>query len=249
MIDLHSHVLPALDDGCRTIEESVELARSLVAGGVRVLAATPHVREDFPTKPKEMLAGVTLVQIALDDAGVDLAVVSGGELGFDYVDRLDPDTVRAFTIGGGGQFVILEFPDDDLPGRLADRVAYLQGLGLDVILAHPERNPVVQAAPQRLAGLVDAGALIQVTAGSLTGAFGSAAAMTARSLLDSGLVQLVAGDSHRPGGRPAVADAMASVPRRLVTWLTHDAPAAILEGSRPPAPPATGRRRFFARSR
>jgi len=247
VIDLHSHVLPGLDDGCATIEDSVELARSLVASGVRVLAATPHVREDFPTTPKQMLRALEHVRAALDDARIDLAVVSGGELGFDYVDRLDADSVRAFTIGGGERFVILEFPDDDLPANLADRVAHLQGLGFDVILAHPERNPVVQAAPQRLAGLVDAGALIQVTAASLTGAFGTAAARTAKSLLDSGLVQLVAGDSHRPGRRPTIADAMAYVPRHLATWLTHDAPAAILDGTRPPAPPVGGRKRFVAR--
>jgi protein-tyrosine phosphatase len=244
VIDLHSHVLPGLDDGCRDIDESLELARSLSAAGVRTLAATPHVRTDFPTTPEQMRSALADVRLALEQAEIELTLVPGGEIAFDELDRLEIATLKAFALGDAGRFVLVEFPDHDVPSQLAERVETMHGQGLVVILGHPERNPVVQAMPQRLAGLVDAGALIQVTAASLTGAFGSSAATASRSLVETGLAQLVAGDSHHPGERASIADALAHVPRRLARWLTSDAPAAVLRGERPPAPPAPRRRRF-----
>ena len=248
MIDLHSHVLPGLDDGCADLAESVELARSLAAAGVRVLAATPHVREDYPTSPESMRAAVRKVRSAVDAAGIDLALVPGGEIAFEQIGLLATETLRAFALGDDRRFLLVEFPHENFPSHLAETVLGLHDLGLTAILAHPERNPFVQEAPQRLVGLVDAGALIQVTAGSLTGAFGSSAATASRSLVSSGLAQLIGGDSHRAGSRPTVADSLDCVPRRLAVWLTHDAPAAILAGERPPlAPPARRRRRFLVR--
>ena len=244
MIDLHSHVLPGLDDGAADLAESVELARALAESGVRVLAATPHVRNDYPTRPELMRAALALVREAVDEAGIDLVLVSGGEICLDQLGVLDLDTLRAFALGANSRFLLVEFPYDDFPPHLADSVQALHDRGLVAILAHPERNAVVQAAPQRLVGLVETGALIQVTAGSLTGAFGNSAAVAARSLLETGLAQLVASDSHHPRGRPTVADALAHVPRALAGWLTRDAPAAVLAGERPPAPPS---RRLFGR--
>jgi protein-tyrosine phosphatase len=244
VIDLHSHVLPGLDDGAADLDESVAIARSLAGSGVRVLAATPHVRHDYPTTPAAMRSALARVREAVEEASIDLVLVPGGEIGVAQLPLLDLETRRAFTIGGDGRFLLLEFPPDDFPAQLAESVQALHDDGLVAILAHPERNPVVQAAPQRLAGLLDTGALIQVTAGSLTGAFGNAAAAAAHSLVDTGLVQLVASDSHHPLGRPTVADALAHLPRALAVWLTHDAPAAVLAGERPPAPPARGKRRL-----
>ena len=244
MIDLHSHVLPGLDDGARDLAESVALARVLADSGVSVLAATPHVRKDYPTRPEQMRAALSRVREAVDEAGIDLVLVPGGEICLEQLDVLDLDTLRAFALGDGSRFLLLEFPYDDFPPHLADTVQALHDQNLTAILAHPERNPVVQAAPQRLVGLVEAGALIQVTAGSLTGAFGNACAGAARSLVETGLVQLVGSDSHHPRGRPTVAAALAHVPRTLARWLTRDAPGAILAGERPPAPPP---RRLFGR--
>ncbi len=244
MIDLHSHVLPGLDDGAADLAESVALARALAGSGVRVLAATPHVRKDYPTRPEQMRAALARVREAVDEAGIELALVPGGEICLDQLDLLDLDTLRAFALGDGSRFLLLEFPYDGFPPHLAESIQALHDQGLVAILAHPERNPVVQAAPQRLVGLVETGALIQVTAGSLTGAFGNSAAAAARSLVETGLVQLLASDSHHPRGRPTVADALAHVPRALAGWLTHDAPGAILTGERPPAPPP---RRLFGR--
>jgi protein-tyrosine phosphatase len=248
MIDLHSHVLPGLDDGCADLAESVELARSLAATGVKVLAATPHVRTDFPTSPLQMQAALDSVRDAVEAAGIEIAIVPGGELAFEQLDLLDLETLHAFSLGGSSRFVLVEFPHLLVPPQFADTIQSLHQAGLTPVIAHPERNPAVQSAPQRLAGLVDAGALIQITAGSLTGAFGRDASFASRNLVESGLAHVLASDAHHPGTRPTIADALQHLPRASGTWLTHDAPGAILAGERPaPPPPYLRRRGLFSR--
>lgn len=245
-IDLHSHLLPGLDDGAATIQESIELARELARAGVTIVAATPHVRDDYPTAPATMLDGVAAVRQALADASVALDVVAGGEISLEQLALLDADALDSFSFGG--KYVLLEFPFDSWPAELADGVDNLSRAGFTTILAHPERNPVVQVAPQRLAGLVGAGALVQLTAGSLVGAFGRESTAAAHSLLDSGLAHLVAGDAHHPGTRPTIATISGVISPELTTWLTSEVPSAILAGERPSAPPPSRRkRRLFAR--
>src|SRR5213080_4939527 len=83
VIDLHTHILPGLDDGARTLEESVAMARSAVADGIRVVAATPHVRDDYPTRAIEMEQGLAQVREALALEGIALEVLPGGEIALD----------------------------------------------------------------------------------------------------------------------------------------------------------------------
>jgi protein-tyrosine phosphatase len=243
-VDLHSHVLPGLDDGAATIEESLELARALAASGVGVLAATPHCSERYPTTARQLDAGLAAVRLALRQAGIPLELVAGAEIALDRVRGLDDETLEAFTLGGAGRYVLLEFPYDGWPVGLPRQLAELAAAGIGAVLAHPERNREVQLAPQRLAGLVDEGALVQVNAGSFLRARAGQVATVAWSLLESGLVHVLASDSHRPGSRPTLADAADSLPGEVFECLARDAPAAILAGKRPPAlPPVPPRKR------
>lgn len=242
-IDLHSHVLPRLDDGAATIADSVELAAALAAGGVRVLAATPHVSDAYPTRAEDIQSRLTEVRAALRAADIPLELVGGAEIAFEQLERLPTEMVRSFSIGGTGTFVLVEFPYDGWPRGIADLLAAFAREQMFVVLAHPERNGMVQAAPQRLAGLVEAGALVQVNAGSIVGASGSAAAAAARSLVDSGLAQLVASDAHDSHSRPMIVDAAGYLAGELAEWLTWEVPSAVLAGERPPPrPPQRGRR-------
>ncbi|MFL5934083.1 MAG: CpsB/CapC family capsule biosynthesis tyrosine phosphatase, partial [Gaiellaceae bacterium] len=100
MIDLHSHILPGVDDGARTVEESVEIARSAVEDGVEVLAATPHVRDDYATSAATMEELVRTTQDALSAAGIPLELRRGGELALDYLPRLEAEEVLRFGLGG-----------------------------------------------------------------------------------------------------------------------------------------------------
>lgn len=94
MIDLHSHILPGLDDGARNLDDSLEIARGAVADGITAIAATPHVREDYPTTSDAMEGGVRQLSVALERAGIDLQLLPGGEISIEQLERLSIDELR-----------------------------------------------------------------------------------------------------------------------------------------------------------
>ncbi|MDP8911374.1 MAG: tyrosine protein phosphatase [Actinomycetota bacterium] len=245
MIDLHSHILPGLDDGARTIAESVEMARAAVADGIRVLAATPHVRDDYPTPVGRMELHVAALREAFTDAGVPLDLRPGGEIALDQLSHLSVETLRRFGLAGNPRVILLEFPYYGWPLDLADRVFGLRAAGIRPVLAHPERNADVQEAPERLRPLVDAGALVQLTAASVDGRLGRAPRKAANDLLELELAHLVASDAHSPAvrgiGMSAAAQAIGD--RELARWLTTDVPGAVVAAERLPERPVRKRRR------
>jgi protein-tyrosine phosphatase len=249
VIDLHTHILPGLDDGPRTLEESVAMARSAVADGIRVVAATPHVREDYPTRAAEMERGVGELRQALATGGLTLDVRTGGEIALDCLGTLEADELARFGLAGNRSYLLIEFPYYGWPLDLGTRVFELHARGIIAILAHPERNAEVQAAPDRLGPLVEQGALFQVTAASLDGRLGRASRRAAFRLLELGLAHLVATDAHAPDlravGMTAAVRAVRDVD--LARWLTVDVPAAIMADERLPARPAERRPRFGRR--
>lgn len=250
MIDLHSHILPGLDDGPRTLEESLGVARAAVEDGITVLAATPHVRSDYPTTADEMERGVALLQEALRNEGIPLELRTGGELALDQLPGLDAAELRRFTLGGaGGRYLLLEFPYYGWPLGFAQQAFQLRLQGYVPIVAHPERSAEVQESPERARQLVDAGALVQLTAASVDGRLGRAPRAAALRLLELGLAHLLASDAHSPALRGVgMTDAAAAVgDERLARWLTEEVPAAVLAGEPPPGRPegvARPRRRF-----
>lgn len=244
MLDLHSHILPGVDDGAASLEEALEIARAAVADGTRGIAATPHVRGDYPTGAGQMHAGVAELAAAIGAEGIPLQVYSGGEIALDRLGSLAPDELRRFGLAGS-RYVLLEFPYQGWPLDLGQRLFELEMLGLVPVLAHPERSAEVRAAPKRLAPLVDGGALVQVTAASVDGRLGSGTRATALELIQSGLAHLIASDAHtaavRSVGLSAAAEAIGGP---LGAWLTQDVPAAIVaDDPLPPRPPASAKRR------
>jgi protein-tyrosine phosphatase len=180
VIDLHSHILPDLDDGARTLAASLEIARACVADGVDLIAATPHVRHDYPTRPDVMEEGVALLQMGLNEEGIELAVLGGGEISFDYLRRLTADDRRRFGLGGNPSYLLLEFPYYGWTMALEHHVKALVADGITPVVAHPERNTDVQHDPKRVATLVESGALIQLTAAAIDGRIGRSAPASAR---------------------------------------------------------------------
>lgn len=247
MIDLHTHILPGLDDGPTDMQGSIDLARELAAQGTTVVAATPHVRDDYPTTPESIAAALALVRKALRDEGVELEVVAGAEIAFDRLHRLEPDVLYSLALAGANH-VLVELPFYGWPLDVEDQVHRLSASGLTVVLAHPERNSAIQDSPDRLACLVESGALVQVTAGSLLGRFGPRAARSANSLIARGLAHMVASDTHRAGNsRGLLAPSVASLrDTALANWLTVDVPTAVVAGAPcPPRPPAGPSTRFL----
>jgi protein-tyrosine phosphatase len=239
VIDLHSHVLPGIDDGPAALSGSREILDAAHADGITRIAATPHVRSDFPTKPEVMERLVADVRAL----GADVEVLPGGELDLQYLETLDDDALRRFGLGGNPNLLLLECPYAGWPLQLRDLVFRLGVRGFSAVLAHPERNPSVQEDPERLRELVDAGVHVQLTAASVDGRLGRRVAAAARTLLDTGLAHLIASDAHGPSIRAIgmTAAAAAVDDRALAEWLTRDVPEALLASA--PLPDRPQRRR------
>jgi protein-tyrosine phosphatase len=243
VIDLHSHVLPGLDDGAADEDEALAIARAAVADGTRVLAGTPHVREDYPTTPAEMESALSALSDALARNGIELTLVPGGELAIEEVRGRPAEELRRFGLGGNPRYLLVETPYLEWPLSFAAVVQELRAQEITAVVAHPERNGDVQRRPELLAQVIEAGALVQVTSGSLDGSLGGAARRCARRLLLLGLVHLLASDAHGPQLRSiGMSSAVRAVgDDALAHWLTEGVPGAIVRAE--PLPPRPPRRR------
>ncbi len=249
VIDLHSHLLPGLDDGARDLSETVAIARSMAEDGVRAVAATPHVRYDWPTTPEEMEDALAATQKAIRAAEVELEVLPGAEIALEELGRLNEAVLARFGLAGNPRLLLLEFPYWGWPLSLAQTVRELRAAGVVSVLAHPERNPDVQGEPERLRDLVEAGAIVQLTAASVDGRLGKRPAHCSRALLAHGLAHLVASDAHAPTLREAgLSGAVRALgDDALGRWLTEDVPSALIAGTPLPQRPVPAKSRLFRR--
>ncbi len=240
MIDLHSHILPGLDDGAIDLESAVEMARSMAADGITLVCGTPHVRDDYPTSVETMLDALALVRAAVADAGIMIDIRGGGEIALDQLPALDSVTRARFGLGGNPNLLLLEAPYSNWLLSLPHTCAQLRVGNVVPVIAHPERNRDIQDDPTTLEGVVRAGAIVQLTAASVDGRLGAATAKCARRLLELDLAHCIASDAHGPGIRQAGMSAAAKAVGggHLARWLTYDVPAALLaDGALPPRPP------------
>jgi protein-tyrosine phosphatase len=248
-IDLHSHVLPGIDDGPVVARESLEICRRAAADGTGALAATPHVNAIHTTRPAVIEAGVAELNRALWEEGVPLEVLTGGEIAPTFLPLIDPADLSRLTLGGG-PYLLLEAPLEAVGGELEAAVDELMNAGHGILLGHPERAPSFHREPGRLALLVERGVLCSITAGSLIGAFGRRVTSFTERLLADGLVHNVASDTHDPFGRPpalrsCLSAAAGQIPglEAMANWLIEEVPAAILAGTEPPPAPQAPTRR------
>lgn len=203
MIDLHCHILPGLDDGPPDIETSLELARAAVKEGVRFIVVTPHcIPEVFLNERQAVLKAVAEFQSRLEAADVPLKIAPGMEahLTLDLPERLTKGSV--LTLNDAGKYILLEFPMNTVP-RYAEQVIFeLMLKGIKPIIAHPERNREIIENPNLLYGFIEKGSLVQVTAGSLIGKFGSRVQQRTGDFVRLGWVDFIASDAHHPVRRP-----------------------------------------------
>ncbi|MGA9313775.1 MAG: CpsB/CapC family capsule biosynthesis tyrosine phosphatase [Solirubrobacteraceae bacterium] len=247
MIDLHTHVLPGIDDGPETIEGSLALARAAVADGTRVMVATPHVNWHHHNNAETIARLTAELNERLSAEGVALEIRTGAEVAMTRVEDIDPHELERLRLGGG-PWLLLEPPFTPIVTGLDGVVMALQSTGHRVLLAHPERCPALHREPRIVESLVRGGVLTSVTAGSLAGRFGGQVRRFARHLLEQGLVHNVASDAHDATKRPPCmsADLEEAGFANLADWLTLAVPAAILAGEEipeRPEPPALSKRR------
>jgi protein-tyrosine phosphatase len=234
MIDLHGHLVWGVDDGPFDRDESLRLARALVAAGVTTLACTSHVRPDkgWINDTRVVEANLARARDVADE--VSLRVVQGAE---HYVDDavFGPDDFADRLVPyGASRWLLVETPYIGAPADLFGLLTRIRKRGFKVLLAHVERFPYLCDDDTLIDRLVDAGHLIQVNLGSLAGAYNAKQQKAAERLLKRGVVAVLAGDCHR---EQDVADNILAgrlAARRLVSAatlerLTVTAPQAILD--------------------
>ncbi len=236
MIDLHAHILPALDDGPPDLEEAVAMARIAVAEGTGSLVASPHVvRGAYENDRAGILQAVEDLNGELGRRGIKLKVHPGAEY------MLDPDLPRwlgegrALTINDSGKYLLVEFPSAGIPPYSAQTLYEIALQGVIPVIAHPERNFDLIRDPDLLARFLERGAVCQVTAGSLTGLFGRRIQQVGWYYLNRGMCHLIGSDAHSPGYRaPVLSGAAGAVSKalggELSELLTSGNPGRILNG-------------------
>lgn len=199
MFDIHYHLLFDLDDGPRTLEDSLALAEASIKEGVTHIVATPHSNHEFSFRPevnRERLA------VLNDRLGGRLTLGLGCDfhLSYDNLEDLGLDRTK-YTINGT-QYLLVEFANTSIPATAADILYELQLTGVIPIITHPERNPILVQTPRRLAELIRGGCLVQLTAASLMGRFGRRAKAMSNDLVRKNWAHIIASDAHNIERRP-----------------------------------------------
>jgi protein-tyrosine phosphatase len=239
MIDLHCHVLPGIDDGPATIEDSLALARAAANAGTSTIVATPHVSWDHRNSADAIARLAVQLNAALRAKGVPIAIETGAEIAMTRVGDIDTAELRRLTLGGRGQWLLIEPPFTPVASGLEGVIADLQQRGFRILLAHPERSAALHRDRAMLERLVATGVLGSLTAGSLDGKFGSAVRRFSLELVRDELVHNVASDAHDEVKRaPTILGELERAGLTALTeWSTEAVPAAILSGGTiPPRP-------------
>lgn len=244
--DIHFHLLPGVDDGPTTIEETVDLARAALLDGSRTIVATPHVRGDFLTDVDPLPELVEGVRAELRRAGVAIEVRCGAELGHDMVGRLAQADLENVALGPpGARWLLLETPFEGIDDEVHAAIDELRDRGFAVVLAHPERSDSVLGFREPALGRErDRGTLLQINALSLLGRHGDDARAAATRLVLDGRADLIGSDAHSLSREPALTPALqaavdAGVRPDLARRLVDGSPARLLaRGLHTPAPVA-----------
>ena len=193
MIDLHTHILPGVDDGAEDLTEALDMARTALANGINIIAATPHF---FQIPNWERIQALTEdLQQELDKAGIGVKLVAGSELFID-IEILEMPQNLIPTYAANGKYCLIELPLQQVPMYFEHVVFSLQTKGITPIIAHPERYLAVVRDPNLILQWIDIGCLIQMNSGSILGRFGQKIQETAKILLDHNMVHLLASDGH-----------------------------------------------------
>jgi protein-tyrosine phosphatase len=236
VIDLHSHILPCIDDGSSSLEMSLEMARIAVKDGIRIMACTPHI---YPGVYHNHKAGIVAardaLQAALDRDGIPLQLTIGADV------HLVPgvlEGLRAGTIPSlhNSRYVLLEPSHHVAPPRFAQSVFQLVASGYVPVITHPERLTWIKDHFKMMTQLTRQGAWLQITAGALTGMFGPAPKYWAERFVGEGFAHVLATDAHSSTRRvPVLSEGLAVVEKLLgreeAQQMVQGRPAAVMSNA------------------
>jgi protein-tyrosine phosphatase len=232
MVDIHTHILPGLDDGSRSLEMSIEMLRLAAEAGTTDLAATPHADSQYHYEPERV---EELLQQLAEAAGPLPRLYCGCDFHLAHDNIIDALAHPARYTLNHRNYLLIELSDLVIFAHTGDHYSRLEDAGMRIIVTHPERNGLLRQRPELLEQWVAEGRMMQVTAQSLTGGFGAGAERFARWMLDRGLVHFIASDAHNVKSRPPLLDkARRAIESQygpaLAQLLFVDHPRAALEG-------------------
>ena len=233
MVDLHMHILPGLDDGSDSMEESIRMARLAAESGVNYIAASSHGNcYDYTLADYEkQFAGL---QRELDRQKIPVKLYHAMEILMNRNAQQLLEEGKLLSVNHTG-YLLIEFDFDENPERVYRMVAYLQRMKYNVILAHPERYSFVQADPEIAYYLAERGCVLQVNKGSILGEMGSECQRMAEMMLEDGIVQVIASDAHDSQYRTPQMDELIRYLKKRYTsmeikmWLSEN-PSRSLKG-------------------
>lgn len=197
MIDLHCHILPGVDDGAASLQESLSMAEQAIAQGITHLLCTPHHNNGrYENEKSSVIAAVHHLQNALDERNLPLTLLEGQEVRVtgELITAIEKDHLLFTDITD--TYLLLEFPTQDVPAFSESLFFELRTLGKVPVIVHPERNAIFRENPNHLIPFLEMGCLSQLTAPSIVGIFGKQIQKTAHEMVTHNLVQMVASDAH-----------------------------------------------------
>lgn len=236
MIDIHSHILPGIDDGASSLEVALRMAKIAIADGIFVMACTPHITPGmYPNTSASINVAIDAFRLALIEADVPLTLVAGADA------QICPGLLDDLIAGkvptlNGGRYFLLEPPHHVAPPRFKETVQQFIDAGYVPIITHPERLTWISSYYEILKDLVVVGAWIQITAGSLLGQFGVAAERWGMQMLKDGVVHVIASDAHsdrqrKPEMRRAFDVALHVMGRSEADQMVNGRPSAALRNA------------------
>lgn len=244
-VDIHAHVLPGIDDGPEDLGSALAMLQAAAASGITTIAATPHLRSDFPNvRVRELAERCGQVRAAIEREGIGIELVSGAEASIAWAMQATDEELLLASYGQRGRDLLIEAPTVNVLG-LEQILDQIRTKGYRITLAHPERSMEFRRDVSLLKSLVAQGVLLQINAESVLGPRNRRGlSHFARELCREGLAHVIASDAHRARSwRPVgqLADAVGAVTGLVggerASWMTRAASAAIIAGTSLPAPP------------
>jgi protein-tyrosine phosphatase len=197
MIDIHCHILPAVDDGARSLEDSIAMGRAAAEQGIRTIVATPHHRNNqFYNKRDDIIRSVKELNRVFNEEEIPVKILPGQEVRI-YGELMEGiDTKEILPVNINTPYILIELPSSSVPKYTKELLYNLQIEGYTPIIVHPERNNEFLENPDKLYELVKSGVLTQITAGSIVGNFGKKIKEFSKQILQADLTHFIASDSH-----------------------------------------------------